>query len=109
MTKNYVKLFVAEVRDALTAETQERLRNESLKSGMEAAKTAFAIADDKYKNGLSDFKNVIDAQSALLSFEEEFAVSEGQMLSNMVRLFKALGGGWAPLAEAEEPPKSEEK
>lgn len=100
---------VAEVRDALTAETQERLRNESLKSGMEAAKTAFAIADDKYKNGLSDFKNVIDAQSALLSFEEEFAVSEGQMLSNMVRLFKALGGGWAPLAEAEEPPKSEEK
>jgi len=89
---------VAEVRNALTSETQERERNQSLRRGVDAARTAFEIAEDKYKNGLTDFNNVIGAQSALLTLEEQYAISEGQMLSNIVRIFKVLGGGWAPLA-----------
>lgn len=90
---------VAEVRNALTANFQERIRNDSLKSGVEAAKTAVDVATDRYKNGLSDFSNVIDAQRALLLLQEEYIISEGQVTSNVVRIFKALGGGWAPLVE----------
>lgn len=90
---------VGEVRDALTAGIQERKRNEALKRGVEAAQVALDVADDKYKNGLTDFNNVINAQRALLTLSEEYAVSEGQMTSNVVRLYKALGGGWAPLNE----------
>ncbi|MDR1472197.1 MAG: efflux transporter outer membrane subunit [Synergistaceae bacterium] len=90
---------VAEVRNALAASAQETRRNESLKSGIAAAKAALGIAEDKYKNGLTDFSNVIGAQSALLSLEDQFTVSEGQMTSNVVRIFKALGGGWAPMTE----------
>ena len=89
---------VAEVRNALAANSQERERNGSLKLGVEAAKNALEVADDKYKNGLTNFNNVIDAQRALLSLEEQQAISEGQMTSNIVRLFKALGGGWEPLS-----------
>lgn len=89
---------VGEVRNALTANSQERERNGSLKLGVEAAKNALEVADDKYKNGLTNFNNVIDAQRALLSLEEQYAISEGQMTSNIVRLFKALGGGWEPLS-----------
>jgi len=88
---------VAEVRDALTAETQERERNVSLRRGVEAAKTARAVAYDQYVTGLSAFNNVIIAQTAQLSLEEQLAISDGQMLANIVRLFKALGGGWAPM------------
>lgn len=90
---------VAEVRNALTMNEQERLRNGSLKSGVGAAETALNLATDKYKNGLTDFNNVIAAHSALLSLQEQHIVSEGQVTSNIVRVFKALGGGWAPLTE----------
>ncbi len=97
---------VAEVRNALTAETQERERSLSLQRGVEAARTAHEVAQDQYSNGLTDFNNVIGAQSALLALEESLAISEGEMLANLVRLFKALGGGWAPLTEGDLAPGS---
>jgi len=92
---------VGEVRNALTSGIQERRRNEALARGVAAAKVALDVADDKYKNGLTDFNNVISAQRALLTLSEEYAISQGQVVSNMVRLYKALGGGWEPLSESE--------
>ncbi|MDR1580286.1 MAG: TolC family protein [Synergistaceae bacterium] len=89
---------VAEVRDALSANYQEIERNKSLRAGIDAARQAYEAAADRYKNGLTDFSNVISAEAALLSLEDQLAVSEGQIASGMVRVFKALGGGWAPLA-----------
>ncbi|MDR1732204.1 MAG: efflux transporter outer membrane subunit, partial [Synergistaceae bacterium] len=80
---------VAEVRNALTANVQEYRRNDSLRSGLEAARNALFTADDKYRNGLTDFNNVITAQRTVLTLEEACAVSEGQKLSNVVRIFKA--------------------
>lgn len=94
---------VAEVRNSLTANAQERLRNESLRAGVEAAQTAYDVANDKYKNGLTDFYNVIDAQRSLLSLQEALAISDGQVLSNLVGLYKALGGGWAPIVAENNP------
>ena len=90
---------VAEVRDALAASAQEFERNVALKSGIAAAHDALGVAGDRYRSGLADFSNVIGAQQALLSLEDQYAVSRGQMTSNIVRVFKALGGGWAPLTE----------
>lgn len=92
---------VAEVRDVLAAHNQEKARHESLLQGVRSAQEALAIANNKYRNGLTDFNNVIGAQRALLSFEEQLAISEGQLTSNVIRLFKSLGGGWAPFAGAE--------
>ena len=34
----------------------------------------------------------------LLGTEEQQAISEGQITSNLIRLYKALGGGWIPEA-----------
>lgn len=90
---------VAEVRNALTAGIEERKRNEALRRGTEAAQTALDVANDKYRNGLTDFNNVINAQRALLSLSEATVISDGQITSDTVMLFKALGGGWAPISE----------
>jgi NodT family efflux transporter outer membrane factor (OMF) lipoprotein len=95
---------VAEVRNALAAGAQENERNKILHSGLESARAAFEIAGDRYRNGLTNFSEVISAQDALLSFEDQIAVSEGQMTANVVRIYKALGGGWAPLTDTEYPP-----
>ena len=85
---------VGEVRDALSDNVQEYERNARLKSGVDAAQSALDLANEKYANGLVDFTNVINAQSALASLSEQYVVSGGQISTNAVRLFKALGGGW---------------
>ena len=91
----------AEVRNALAANAQEADRNKSLRVGAESARSALEIAYDRYRSGLADYYSVIGAQTALLSFEDALAVSDGQMTSNVIRIFKALGGGWKPLSDEE--------
>ena len=90
---------VAEVRNALTENIQERDRNASLKRAVAAAQIALETSTDKYRNGLTDFNNVITAQKAVLSLTDQLIVSEGAISSNIVKIFKSIGGGWQPLAE----------
>ena len=62
-----------------------------------AAQRAVALAESQYQVGLTDFTSILDAQRSLLSFQEQLAQSEGAVTSNLVRLYKALGGGcWVP-------------
>ena len=96
-----VLIAVGEVRDAISDSVQEYIRNMTLKNAMEAAQAALVLAQEKYSQGLVDFTNVIDAQSALTSLSEQYVLSCGQISTNAVKLFKALGGGWQPLDEAE--------
>ena len=84
-----------EVRDCYSAYTQEYHRYRSLAGAVKAATDAVAISQDLYKNGLRDFNNVLDAQRSRLEFEEQFAVSRGQITLKLIALYKALGGGLA--------------
>jgi len=86
---------VAEVRDALTGYVQESSRMVSLTNAVQAAEKAVEIAEDKYRNGITDFNNVLDAQRSLLTLEDKLALSQGNTSAYMVRIYKALGGGWA--------------
>ncbi len=88
---------VKEVHDALTDYRTEHERREALRLAVDAAAKAEELARDQYKNGLSDFNNVLDAQRSLLAFQEQLAMSEGEVARNAVRLYKALGGGWKPM------------
>ena len=83
-----------DVENVLVAYAKEQQRRESLIAAVAAARKAYELAEDRYKAGLVDFSNVLDAQRALLSFQDELAQSEGAVTSNLVRLYKALGGGW---------------
>jgi len=43
---------------------------------------------------LVPFLNVLDAERTLYANESDLAQSEANMASNLVALYKALGGGW---------------
>ena len=88
-----IQTAFSEVRSAYSVYTQEYHRHESLKGAVKAAKDAEAISQDLYKNGLSDFNNVLDAQRSLLALEEALTVSRGEITQNLISLYKALGGG----------------
>ena len=77
-----------------------RSGGQSLLAASRAAERAVKLAGDQYTSGLTDFQNVLAAQRALLSLQDQLAQSEGEVTSNLIRLYKALGGGWTSLAPA---------
>jgi NodT family efflux transporter outer membrane factor (OMF) lipoprotein len=87
---------IKEVRDAIMAYGEEQKRYRILKKGTAEARMALDIADERFRSGLVDFLVVLDAQRALLSFEETQISSQGTITLDLIRLYKALGGGWDP-------------
>lgn len=87
-----------EVENALVAYAAEQQRREALAAAAGAARNAAELASFQYSSGLVDFQVVLDTQRSLLSLEDQLAASQGTVTSNVVRLYKALGGGWTPLA-----------
>ncbi len=98
--ENTVLSAVKEVRDALAGFAEEQERYQCLEEAEDAARRALEVARDQYKNGLSDFNNVLDAQRSLLLFQDQLAVSKGVISINLIRVYKTLGGGWERLEEA---------
>jgi len=95
---------VRELRDALAAYGREFARCEALRNAAQAARDAVALAQNQYTNGLADFNAVLDAQRSLLSFEEAVTISEGAITDHLIRVYKALGGGWSVFSAS--PPAS---
>ena len=83
-----------EVENSLVAYAKELQRREALNRAAAAAEEAVQLARDQYQSGLVDFNNVLVSQLALLSLQDEQAQSRGAAVANLVRLYKALGGGW---------------
>ena len=71
-----------------------------LVEAVEADRRAVAMANDLYRNGLSTFLNVLDSERALFSSQSDLAQSKATVSTDVVALYKALGGGWESLASA---------
>jgi outer membrane protein TolC/preprotein translocase subunit SecF len=85
---------VAETRDALTAFRNERTRLDALTAAADAARIAAGLAADRYENGLEPFDTVLDAQRVQLQLEDQLVQSQSESTLSVIRLYKALGGGW---------------
>jgi NodT family efflux transporter outer membrane factor (OMF) lipoprotein len=94
-----------EVENALVAYAKEQQRRNALAKAVVAAQRAELLALDSYKAGLVGFFNVLDTQRSLLLLQDQVNQSDGVVVSNLVRLYKALGGGWdyASMAEPSSP------
>jgi outer membrane protein TolC len=87
-----------DVEDALARYSAEQRRNAQLRAAAEAAELAYRTADARYRSGLSDFINVLNAEGAAFSAESQLAQSDGLLDQDVVSLYKALGGGWTGAA-----------
>ena len=95
-----------EVENILVAYAKEQLRRESLSKAATAAQRAALVAQDQYQAGLVDFNNVLDAQRSLLILQDVLNQSNGAVITNLVRLYKALGGGWKYFEVDSDKPKN---
>jgi NodT family efflux transporter outer membrane factor (OMF) lipoprotein len=91
-----------EVADALVSFSNEQTRRHDLEKAVEANRRAVELANDLYKQGLTDFLSVLQAQRDLFVTEDFLVLSNRNVSSNLVALYKALGGGWEIEAQAED-------
>jgi outer membrane protein TolC len=87
-----------EVEDDMVALAKEQARRQHLENAVEAARNAADLSLLLYSSGLHDFRDVLDAPRSLLALQELLAASQAEVTTNLIKLFKALGGGWTPAA-----------
>lgn len=87
-----------EVEDSLAALAHEQMRRDRLSAAAAAAEQAADLSLQLYTAGLRDFRDVLDAQRSLLSLQDSLATSGATVSTELVRLYKALGGGWSAAA-----------
>ncbi|MDA8418679.1 MAG: TolC family protein, partial [Desulfobacteraceae bacterium] len=83
-----------EVEDALVAVNREREHQQALRQAREADQRALNLARDLYTSGQTDFTSVLLAEQALYAADDALTQSTKALATNLVALYKALGGGW---------------
>ncbi|MGD9850964.1 MAG: efflux transporter outer membrane subunit [Nitrospirales bacterium] len=85
-----------EVADVLAALQTREEQLGSQREQVAAAQESLALADIRYRQGLVNYIEVLDAQRTVLAAELGVVQTERARLTDMVALFKAVGGGWEP-------------
>ncbi|WP_155313463.1 efflux transporter outer membrane subunit [Desulfosarcina ovata] len=101
--KSTVLGALEEVENALVALDREQRKQARLEAAAQAASQAADLAQQQYTTGMTGFSDVLDAQRSQLSFEDQLVESRGAILSDLVHLYKVLGGGWQSPDDATEP------
>jgi len=83
-----------EVDDALTDYREAQRRRVDVARSVTENQAALQAARQRYSEGAIDFLNVITAQAQLLQSENDLADSDTQVATDLVNLYRALGGGW---------------
>ena len=88
-----------ETENAFVAYRDEQARLKSLIDQAQASRRAADLAAAQYREGITDFLTLLDAQRTQLSAESDVAASEGAVNMSVVAIYRALGGvGQAPIA-----------
>jgi NodT family efflux transporter outer membrane factor (OMF) lipoprotein len=87
---------LGEVETAMSDFARQKQRRASLAKSVFAAQESVRLVLILYRTGLTDFQNVLDTQRSLFELQDQLAGSEGQVTSDLIRIYTALGGGWDP-------------
>lgn len=85
---------VQEVDNAMSAYKNSIKQIVACKEMLYQGKEAFDLSLDLYKQGLTPFQNVLDAQRSMLTYENTLVKAKGYSLVCLVQMYQALGGGW---------------
>ncbi|TCK59417.1 efflux transporter outer membrane subunit [Seleniivibrio woodruffii] len=106
--KQYLAAYESAVLNALE-ETENALKGYSeqyskalqLAKAAESAEAAYLLARQKYQAGLAEYTDVKSAEQSYISYNNQLQTSKGSAGTNLVSLYKALGGGWESIETGE--------
>ncbi len=94
---NYQKTVLtalSDVEGSLVAYVKEQQHHQALAEAASANREAAALAMQLYTQGQTDFLSVLIAQRSLYASQDSVVQSERSVATDLVAVYKALGGGW---------------
>lgn len=85
---------VEEVESSMSAFVLQGERVAFLEASVVAAQKSVDLVQIQYKNGLTNFDNVLDMERSLFEQQDLLAQGRGFVTQNLIDIYKALGGGW---------------
>lgn len=85
-----------QVEDALAAYDADQRQRQWLSDTVAQNQLALQIAQQRYSSGVTDFLNVLDALRTLQQNQMSLLASSTAVSTDLVALYRALGGGWQP-------------
>ena len=92
--QNAVLEAAEEVDNAISSYVRFQQRVEFLEESVIQYRDALQLSQKLYESGRNDYLSVLDSQRNVLTYEEMLAVARSNLASCVVRIYKALGGGW---------------
>jgi NodT family efflux transporter outer membrane factor (OMF) lipoprotein len=92
--QNTVLVAQQEVENALIGFLKAQERAQKLAGAVAAAQKTVDLATLQYSEGIADFTTVLVAEQNLLTQQDSLATTLGNISSNLVAMYRALGGGW---------------
>ncbi len=99
MLESYRQTILLAFREVADLLVSVHARSEQLthqRAQLTAAQEVVRLAQVRYRKGVVNYLDVLDAQRTVLTAETQLVLTERARLTEMVSLFKALGGGWEP-------------
>jgi NodT family efflux transporter outer membrane factor (OMF) lipoprotein len=92
--RNTILTALREVEDGLVAYATEQEHRNALAEALKQNQDSLELIRSQYDHGLANFLEVLDAQRSVLSSQEQLAQADQTLGTDLVALYKALGGGW---------------
>lgn len=83
-----------EAEDSIFGFLQSQDRAKFTAESADAARKALEVTDKQYREGAVDYTPVFIFQGTLAQQQDQLAVAQGDVALNLIRLYRALGGGW---------------
>ena len=83
-----------DVDNALVAYAEAQRRRAQTAEAVKQNEDALRAARQRYVQGASDFLNVVSSEQLLLQSQNNLATDDTQIATDLVALYRALGGGW---------------
>ncbi|WP_109867699.1 efflux transporter outer membrane subunit [Methylocucumis oryzae] len=97
LIENYKQNLITalrEVEDAAATKRHSQARLANLNDAVDAAARAYELSDQRYRVGLIDYQTLLNTQRSWLTSENNRVQAKLTVLTALVQLYKALGGGW---------------
>jgi outer membrane protein TolC len=92
--QNQVLEAAQEVEDSMVGFLKAQQAATLQLNAANGAQRAVDLAFIQYREGAVDFQRVLDAQRSLLQEQNTLARDRSSVATNLIALYKALGGGW---------------
>jgi NodT family efflux transporter outer membrane factor (OMF) lipoprotein len=83
-----------EVEDAMVAFLRNQQRYRALDKSVQATEESLRLLTLSFEEGDIDFSGVFLLQGTLVGAQNRLAQSQGDVVTSLISLYKALGGGW---------------